>query len=215
MNFRTLIPAATCVLLFTACGGSSHPSPQPPALAAGLAYVNPTLGKAEWGLLKDITSTSTHLVLNLVGPTDATKYRGVGFSIDTPAASGARFAPFKGTDGKSIGYFKDGGIFLDKDPSGADMAPMLAAGGMKGQKLMVGIFQRTDDGIFGTAGATAKDCNNVVLQIALDFDPSAKALPGTVPITIQKAQAIPESITTLSTRRMKDITLKAGTLTLQ
>lgn len=89
--------------------------------------------------------------------------------------------------------------------SAAGLQPLspcrLQAGGIKGQDLMVGIFQHTGDEVFQTRGATPKDCNEVILQIALDVHAAAKA--------------VPESILKTHPRCPKNIDLKVGTLLLK
>jgi len=213
--------APLALILTVGCGGSSRV--QAPAPATTLAYANPTAAAGEWKLVKDPSSTPTHLVLNLVGPTDGTLYRGVGFNLKTDTAR-VKFARFKDAQGKPLGYFQDGGVFLDKDPNGADMAPTLQAAGTRDGMLTVGIFQKADDlawqKSFGDAydGTTAKDCGqNPVLQVALDLDPSLQAMPGEVPLTVTKTRVIPKELGSTGSfdRKANDAVLKVGTLTLK
>ena len=79
-------------------GGTNPPPPPPKAIADRMDYTNPTSGT--YTLVKDASSTSSHLVLNLLGPA-GTSTTGVGFylSADTtkvtwvkPASSDAILA---------------------------------------------------------------------------------------------------------------------------
>lgn len=214
---RILLPLAPLALLLTvACGGSKTTSSAVvQAPATSLSYVDPTAAASEWKLVKDATSTSTHLVLNLVGPSDGSKYRGVGFTLQADPNK-VKFAQFTDKDGKLTGYYADGGVLLDKDSKGDNCATFLQAGGVRDGKLMVGIFQRTDEAVFGpTEGAAAKSCNKVVLQVAVDLDKNLNALPGPVPLAVLKARVIGEHIDTMSTRKLMDVKLNVGTLELK
>lgn len=218
-NLSLIVPVA--IALLAGCGGSSHndSTPVTPAApkATKLVYTDPTSAAGDWKLVKDATATGTHLVLNLVGPTDGSKYRGVGFTLQLDPTL-VKIAKFTDGKGNSLGYYLDGGILLDKNlvDGNKDMAPSLQAGGVSNGKLMVGIFQKTDEGVWGAAkGATAKDCNAVVLQVAIDFDATLKAPVGAAPLTVLKARAIPEHVGTIANRKLNDISLKVGTLALQ
>jgi hypothetical protein len=211
--------------LFVNCGGGSDATPQvaAPPPAKTLSYTDPTAASGEWKLVKDISSTGTHLVLNLVGPTDGTKYRGVGFTLQADPAQ-VKFVKFKDDQGNPTAYYKDGGIFLDKSPTGTeDVLTTLQAGGLRDGKLMVGIFQKSDNELWDTVtyyhpyiGAQARNCAAVVLQVAIDFDASLKAPAGEVPLKALKARVIPEHIGKgRPTRQMQDITLRVGSLKLQ
>jgi len=216
--YSLLAPAA--LVLYVGCGGSSKV--QAPAPAMALAYTDPTAEVGVWRLVKDATSTPTHLVLNLVGPSDGTLYRGVGFNLKTDDTQ-VKFGKFKDDQGQVLGYHQDGGVFIDKNPAGGDMAPSLQNSGSKDGMLTVGIFQKLDDDAWKTAtgapydGTTAKDCSSAaVLQVAIDLDPSLQAMPGTVPLTVTKTRVIPQVVgLTSATRRVKDAVLKVGTLALK
>ncbi|HJV21913.1 MAG TPA: hypothetical protein VJ570_04410 [Holophagaceae bacterium] len=215
------ILALPILLLPVACGGGSTSASPAAPQAKGLTYTDPQAGPGDWQLMKDATSTGTHLVLNLVGPSDGTKYRGAGFTlqVDTTKVKIARFsAPDR--------YYVDAGVFLDKQegPTGVrEIPPTLQAGGVSGDKLMVGIYQKADDQNWNAStfqygapftGSTAKDCHQVVLQVALDFDAELKAQPGPVGLAALKAKVIPELIDTPAHRQLKSVALKVGTLAL-
>lgn len=201
--------AGLALAVLTACGGS-HTSSTPKA--TGLAYTNPS--SADWRLVKDSTSTSTHLVLNLVGSTSL-KSRGVGFNLK--ADGSVTFGTF--TDGRHV---KDGGVYelFNTDlGSGAAGDPMLLnAGILKSGALSVGIFQKD-------RRATVKDSAQPLLSIAIDFDDETTGRLDTgtsIPLTIQKARIIPEDIgttdytwDTVSKSKMEDITIALGTLKAQ
>lgn len=169
--------------LFVNCGGGSHSNPAAPAPAPAttLAYTDPTAASGEWKSMKDISSTGTHLVLNLVGPSDGTKFCGVGFTLQADPTQ-VTFVKFKDDQGGPTAYYKDGGIFLDKNDTGTEDVPTtLQAGGVRGGKLMVGIFQKIDNELWNEVnyyhpyiGAQARDCAAIVLQVTLDLDASSR-----------------------------------------
>jgi hypothetical protein len=212
--------APMAVALLVNCGGTSHHDTAA-TLATKLSYTDPTASASEWKLVRDATATDTHLVLDLVGPTDGSKYRGIGFTLQVDPTL-VKIAKFTDSKGNPVGYYQDGGVFLDKNSAGtADVAPTLQTAGVSNGKLMVGIYQKTDDEVWKVAngamidGASAKDCNAVILRVAIDFDSSLEATPKTVPMTILKARAIGEHVGTLLNRRTLDVPLKIGALALQ
>jgi hypothetical protein len=225
LRIQTFLASLTLAALL-GCGGSS---PTTPGAATRLDYTDPRAAPNEWKLVRDASSTDTQLVLNLVGPSDASKYRGVGFTLQVDTAK-VRIAKFKDQDGVAQGYYKDGGVFKDVEPGTlAPIPPVLQAGGVRDDKLMVGIFQGTDDsfrdlvGMAGT-GATAKDCGATVLQVTLELDPALAAQPTTVPLSMLKARVIPEVVMegvpdtyVFDTRNRKgaDAVIKVGTLALK
>jgi hypothetical protein len=213
---RYIKPLAPLAVIFiVGCGGSKSndvAAPQPPA--TGFSYTDPTQGANDWALVKDASSTGQRLVLNLLGPSTS-KYRGVGFTLQADPAL-VKFGKFTDNSGHTQGYYLDKGIFMDKDDSAADIPPILQAGGVRDDKLMVGIYQKRDDEVWGPfLGATAKDCHATVLQVAIDFDASLKALPGDVPLTVLKARVIPNNVDTIETRKTVAVPLKVGKLTLK
>jgi hypothetical protein len=221
---------ALCMMagLLVGCGGSDPVTPPaaPPA-ATSMEYSDPTFSASEWKFVKDASSTPTHVVLNLVGPTDGSKYRGVGFTLQADPTL-VRFGRFKDDKGKVLGYYLDGGVFQDlwadfsyRDPDHPMPQPVtIQAGGVKDDRLMVGIYQKGDDEILpmatGAVGPTAKDCSHTVLQIALDFDASLAAPKGKVPLGILKARALPEHLGQNGPAgQIQDIQVDLGTLTLK
>lgn len=205
--------------------GGSKPGRETPApLATGLSYTNPTVAAGEWALVRDdAESTATRVVLDLKGPADGSKYRGVGFTLQADPAL-VKFGKFTGAEGQPARYYRDGGVFRDAfldmtDPTPLDMAPLLQAGGVHEGKLMVGIFQRGDDEVMptvmpGVMGPSAKDCRGTVLQVAIEFEAGLQAPQGDAPLAVLKARVMPEHRGNLPENEIRDVTLQVGTLTL-
>ncbi|GLH74545.1 hypothetical protein GETHLI_30470 [Geothrix limicola] len=211
---------------FTGCGGAYTPPPEAPAATAaaaiGLAYTNPST--SGWALVKDASSSPTHLVLNLVGPAGL-KARGVGFNL----ASDGSVQFHKYADGT---YLKDTGVFQlklatpnlysTKYPNFYE--PVILIGGTKnaGKLLTVGIFQK--DRAQPAQPLTAPLC-----QIGIDFGAATAALPSgtTIPLNLVRARIIPEDIGVIPTIpnvdwtdvlnkfRLEDIQISVGTLKAQ
>jgi hypothetical protein len=205
--------ASLGLLGLLACGGSSSsssPSGPTTTLAKGLGYTDPT--GSGWRLVKDASSTGTHLVLDLMGPADS-KSRGVGFNLE----GGGQVTFGRFVDGT---YLQDGGVYelfnsTAAVPGSPDDTPLLN-GGVKGTLLTVGIFQK-DRRLEPKAHAKA------LLRIAVDFDPATTGTltAGTpVPLTVTKARIVPEDIGGISDAseikaksQMETITIALGTLT--
>ena len=214
MNKVLSLLVAPVALLTLACGGASKEyTPQIKAqVASSLQYTNPTPKAGEWALVQDASSTPAHLVLNLVGP-KGPLYRGVGFTLQA-ASTKVKFAALDPTSTYSP-YAKNGSILQDMAADGVTpIAPLCATSGVKGDKLLVGIFQSGDDyAIQKTGGSTPKDCSTgPVLQIALDLNQLLETEPGPVPLVVTKAQVIPSDISSYQKRRMANIAVAVGTL---
>lgn len=194
-----LLPLALLGLL--ACGGGSSSgspassAPSAPA-ASGLAYTDPA--GTGWRLVKDASSTPTHLVLNLVGPA-GTMGRGAAFSLKSDATK-ISFGKINGE------YIEDAGLLeLAYDPTDPNEARLLV-GGVKGDLLMAGAFQKD-------RGLSAKDLGAPLFRVAIDFKAGAGLRAGEgVPLLITKARMLPED---LSTRQTPDIAIAVGTLVAQ
>src|SRR5690348_6768659 len=76
-TMKTMLKPGSFLVLasLVACGGGGSSSnsggtPSNPNAATKLVYTNPTPTAGQWALMKDAASTDTHLVLDLVSPTD-------------------------------------------------------------------------------------------------------------------------------------------------
>ncbi len=205
----SLLLSSLVLGLSLACGGGSHSTSATAAAAPAatvLAYTDPT--GSGWRLLKDASSTSTRLVLNLVGPSGL-RTRGVGFNLQAPAT--VKFGAF--ANGLAI---NDAGVYQLLSAGSVDPAePIALVGGVKpGNLLTAGIFQkdRMQD---------AQDSGAPLCQIAILFDASKGLLAGDkVPLQVTKAKAIPEDIGTVTDdlftldkkMKMADIAIAIGSL---
>lgn len=202
-NAPRQLVAVLLVTLAVACGGcssSNHPTPIPPVApppppppAQGVSYTDPS--GTGWRLVKDAASTSTHLVLDLVGPT-GTSGRGVALTVhaDTSKMSWGKL------DGA---YIQDGQVFdLAFDPTDPN-EPRLLVGGVRGDDLLVGIFQKDPS-------ATAKDLGVTLYSIAIDFKSGTDLKSGDViPLSVTKSRMLPGD---LSAGKLEDIAVAVGTL---
>lgn len=143
--------------LVACSGGGSTPS-APPAktIADRLDYANPTSGT--YMLVKDATSTPTHLVLNLMGPA-GTQGSGVGFFL---TADNAKVAWSKVSSGDT--EFVKNGVFT------LGSGVQLLKSKITGDQLQAGVFQK---GI--TVPAVTFTAAGVLASVALD-------LKGNVPV---------------------------------
>jgi len=188
---RTLVPVAALMLLF-GCGGGGGggTTTASSTTASSLSYSDPS--GTGWRLVKDTTnSTSTRLVLSLVGPT-ATKARGVALTLTAPSA---QLSYGKFSDGT---YIQDGGTFELYVSDSSE--PQLLAGGVQSGSLTLGVFQKG-------SSQTAKSCGTTLLQFALDIADGAST--GSASLTVSKAQMLSSS------SALQTITVSTGTVTLQ
>jgi hypothetical protein len=201
LNAPQRVIAALLLAAAAACGGcSSHNSAQPippvappPPAAQGVSYTDPA--GTSWRLVKDSSSTATHLVLNLVGPT-GTSGRGVALTVHGDAS--------RMTWGKLDGaYIQDGHVFdLAYDPTDPN-EPRLLVGGVHDNDLLVGVFQKDPS-------ASAKDLGSTLYSIAIDFKADAKLKAGdAIPLSVTKSRMLPED---LSLGKLQDISVAVGSL---
>lgn len=186
--FRLLVPFAL-LALFVGCGGAATgPGPEVAPASRGLSYTDPT--SSSWRLVRNSASSDTHLILDLVGPSDGLRYRGVGFNLKTDGT--VVFARL----GKA-GYIADTGVFQLKSTfDNYPVEPVLLAGGLKenGTLLTAGIFEKD-------RYQPSQYVDKAVCQIALDFDPARTAAlaPGTrIALKVVKARVVPRAIGTPS-----------------
>jgi len=214
MNIRILISCAVLGLV-SACGSGRTSAPAPVAvMQSTLSYVDPS--GAGWKLVRDYTSTSTRLVLDLVGPANL-KSRGVGFNLKR--GGGLAFATF--ADGA---YAQDTGVFELKGSNSnfepyagtpADPVLFVAAPLPSGDVLSTGIFQK--DRTYA-----AKSLTQPLVQVALELAPGGSANGPLVALQVVKARMIPEDIggfeltpTVIAKAKMVDIDVAVGTITVQ
>ncbi len=215
MRKRSLLLPLCAVLLLglTACSSSSS-SPDttvvtPAPDATTLAYTDP-LGSG-WRLVKDGTSTSTRLVLNLVGPSGL-KTRGAGFNLQ--ASAGVKFTTFD--SGLPI---NDTGVYQLHMAGSTDPNDLQAiTGGVKkGNILSVGLYQKDRD-------QAAQDSGVALCQISIALDSTVKLSSGArITLSVLKAKVIPEDIGSVTDdlwtldkkMRMADISVAVGTLIAQ
>lgn len=204
---------AFTALCLTACGGGSGEAPPVSVTrsATALSYTDPT--GTGWRLVKQPESTSTRLVLGLVGPSGL-KSRGVGFNLSL--GRGAHFATF--ADG---GYAQDTGVFQLKGSNpnfepyaGTDADPVLFASRLKDDRLLTtGIFQK--DRTY-----SAKSLAAPVVRVVIELDAnSALQQGGALALSVPKARHVPDDIggmdfivnlDTLAKARMEDIQIEVG-----
>lgn len=215
-SLRTLAGLAA-LLALSACGSSSQAPPSPPT---SISYVDP-VGDG-WKLVKDGSSTSTRIVLDLVGPNGAT-LRGVGFNLQK--GSSLSFGTF--ADG---GYAHDTGVFEltgsnsnFESYAGTDADPRLFAAGVmaSGKVLSTGIFQKDRTRV-------PKPVDKPLVQVAVELaanppavgadDASVAAAYG---LKVLKARIVPADIggmdfiltpTVIAKARMQDIYIAVGTI---
>lgn len=223
-----LLAALALALGAVACGGAYTGPAQPAATgpaapeATSLVYTDPET--SGWALVKDASSTPTHLVLNLVGPSGL-RGRGVGFNL----ASDGTVAFHKFDDGS---YLRDTGVFPLKlaSPNLYETKytnlkePVLRVGGTKngGRLLTVGLYMK--DRRHSAQVLTAPLC-----QVGIDLPATGRPLAGaTVPLHVVRARMIPEELGTvpqdaatgdwnsvLTHFHMDDIQIAVGTLRAQ
>lgn len=220
-----------------ACGGAYTPPPAAPGAptpTAGksLVYTDPV--STDWRLVKDDASTSTSLVLHLVGP-KGVKARGVGLNLLSDGS--IKFHKFSDADPMKDGnYLKDTGVFqlkLTNSRYSTDLSwmvePIIFAGGTKsgGKLLTVGIYQK-DRAETAKAVSDPVQQPNGLLQIGIDLPATNGPASGSViPLRVIRARIIPEDIgqlpvnptdtynSVLDKFHMEDIQIAVGTLKAQ
>jgi hypothetical protein len=180
------ILAGLALLTLGACGGGgggSQPTPPPKTIADTLAYTNPT--GSGYLLVRDASSTASHLVLNLVGP-GSVPMSGVGFYLTA--------------DQTKVTWVNVG---ADKVASAAFSNTILKTK-VAGDTLQGGVYQK------GTTVAVTPAASAVLAQVALDLKagipvnttvtltaPAGKAVVMNPPANPQVNSAITISVGTL------------------
>ncbi len=186
--FHSLSVAAVGGLLATlvACGGSASKTND---LTAGsgakmLTYSAPA--PSGFYLVRDGSSTSNHLVLNLQGP-QGTQVKGVVLSLDADASKAVWSSP-----GGSDPFLREGGALS------LGSGTKLLKSQVDGQTLQAAIFQKgsTDAATLGS---------QAILSVALDLKAGAKT--GKVNLSSASAQILDAN------GKVQVITVAVGTLT--
>jgi len=193
MKTITIFPGVFLLNILFACGGggggSGNSSPGPASPASTLSYQNP--GPTGFRLVKNATSSNTHLVLDLIGPT-GTQAKGVAFFLaadDTKVNWGH-------PSGVSGTYITPGDVF----PLGN--TPQLLKDKVEGGQLQVGLFQK---------GGTATTLGDApILSLALDL--KGAAVTGAVRFGPQSGK---QAVLLNADGTLSDITLSVGVLSAQ
>ncbi|WP_257311352.1 hypothetical protein [Geothrix fuzhouensis] len=166
---------AGALVVLTACGGGggggTSSQPSQPAKAVGLAYTDPASGS--FRLVRDASSTSTKLILRLVGPAASTG-RGVAFTFTVDPAL-ADLVKVADADAE---YVQNGDAFVLGD------APRFLKGIKQNGTVSVTVSQK------GQGSARALDAT--LLKVAVQFKATAGLNAGTViPISVTEGQYLP------------------------
>ncbi len=194
------------------------------AVATTLTYTDPT--GSGWRLVRDASSTSTRIVLNLVGPAGLTS-RGVGFNLRK--GRGVAFGTF--TDGAYAvytGVFELKGSNPNYEPyagTAADPVLFVSSPLKTGEVLSTGIFQKDRT-------HSPKDLTKPLIQVAVqlsvrDTDVEKSFAAGSrkgdvIALAVVKAKMVPADIgglpdfalspEVIAKARMTDITVEVGRL---
>jgi len=196
-TMKTMLKSGPFLVLasFVACGGGGSSSNNSggtssnPNAATKIAYTNPTPAAGQWALMKDAASTDTHLILDLVSPTDAVSGFGVGFTINAPTS--VTWSKVSGSDATLI---QNTAYTL------GTVSPQLIKGVSKTGNLIAGVYQK------GLA-TTAVPHPGAVAKIALDLS-SGASKTASVTLTVNVSQELQVS-------GMQNITILPGAIALQ
>ena len=180
-----------------ACGGGGGGGNAAPATATSLTYTDPTSGT--YLLKKDAASTSTHLILDLVGPATGTA-SGVTLTLN---ADTSKVAWVDVPAGVSNSILVQNGTQFD-----LGTGPALILARASGTTLMATVAQK---GLAVTPAAL----NGVLLKVALDLKPNLGLPQGT---TILLSADGTKSLVldgTKGSTPISPITVSVGTLTAQ
>ncbi|HVO05259.1 MAG TPA: hypothetical protein VMT83_00625 [Burkholderiaceae bacterium] len=216
--------ALGALVLATGCGGGGPNSVTPVApltQPTSISYQDPA--GSGWRLVRDSSSTSTHLVLDLVGPAGVA-VRGVGFNLQR--GNNLAFGTFgNGAYAHDTGVFELKGSNANFEPyAGTDADPVLfvSAPLPPGNVLSTGIFQK--DRTF-----SAKDAAQPLVQVAIDLVPGSPGVPADATnqsaaygLAVVKARVVPDDIgapdfiltpQAIAKAKMQDISIAVGTIT--
>ncbi len=179
--------ALTGVLVgLVGCGGAGKGTTAAPAPAASLAYAAPAA--AGYQLVRDPSSTNTHLVLGLVGP-QGTQVRGAVLSLNVDGSMVAWANP-----GGSDPYIREGQALS------LGTGTKLLKSQLSGSTLQTAIFQK------GSAPAATLG-SQPILSVALDL--KAGAPKGAINLSSASAQILDAAGATQA------ITVAVGSLSVQ
>lgn len=190
----TLQTTTAFTLTVTGAGGTASSTTTvtviPKTIADRLDYTNPTSGT--YTLVKDTTlSTSTHLVLNLMGPV-GTQGTGVGFYLSADASKVTWTKP-----SVSDSLLAHGGLF------DLGTSPQLAAAKTSGDQLQVGFYQKG-----ATKPAITFTATSILASVALDLKPS---VPVGSAVTLSAVSG--KAVLTNGSATPTPIAISTGTLT--
>lgn len=187
--------AALALAGLLACGGGGGSSAPPaPVIATGLAYTDPTGGT--YRLVKNASSSGSHLVLDLVGPSTGTA---MGVSV-TLNADATRVTWVDVPAGGTTSVLMQNGTQFSLG-TGTPIQKAKASAGV----LQATVAQKTP-----TAPASL---NGPLLRVALDLKPGLGLTQGTA-ITLS-ADAAKCQVLTGTASSPATITITVGTLTAQ
>jgi hypothetical protein len=180
MRTRLLL-LSVLALSAAGCGSSSNTNTAAPTQ---LSYVNPSPDAGAWQLVRDPSSTSSELVLALVGP-GGVKTRGVGFNLQ--ADPSVHFMAFDGgVPAEDTGVYQLRAAIPDPNlPADIAEPTFMSAGVKPGNLLTVGIFQKDRT-------LAAADSSVAVVRIKLGLAAGAKS--GPVALKVVKAKVMPDDI---------------------
>lgn len=221
---KTVLASLCLSALLSACGGSGNSSvtvpSNSPVPAVALNYTDP-VNTTDWRLVKDASSTSTRIVLNLVGPANVT-VRGVGFNLSKGQC--INFGTFP-----TGAYAIDTQVFELKGANpnfesfagtAADPVLFVSAPLKSGDILSTGIFQKDRTYL-------PKAVTSPLVQVAIDLTkvngvvPASCSVGTTVGLSVVKAKIIPADIAgmdfqltaeVINKAKMADISIAVGNL---
>lgn len=189
MKLPILAAGLALLLAQVSCGGGGGGSTAAaPALATGLAYTDPSSGS--YRLVRNATqSTSTHLVLDLMGPATT----GCGVSVTLTAGSQVQWVNV-GTGDPAGTYIADGTQFA------LGSAPQIFKAKVSGNTLKATVAEK--------GYSSPKSLDGALMRVALDFRTGLGTRKGaTVSLTPGTCKVLDGS------GNLQTITLTPGTLT--
>ncbi|MBS1766289.1 MAG: hypothetical protein JST05_02655 [Acidobacteria bacterium] len=196
-NLKTLLKIASGMTLagLVACGGGGGGSSSSTGggttgpSATKLVYTNPSPSAGQWGLMKNAASTDSHLILDLMPPSDAVSGFGVGITLTTTGGvTWSKVASGDATYIENVAYTLGSGT-------------QLIQGTPKASSLIAGVYQKglATTPIAHSAGAVAR----IALDLKTGTSPSSSV---TLAVNMSKE---------LQASGLQAITVVPGTISLQ